>query len=101
MWNRRNPIPILRQSETSIVPTGEEVIFEGSNPTFHRFSFDDYCVAVSNVALYLPVRSWRPTRPPVRRIPLSDIESVILRDFVSRSRVMRAVLWCVPLLLWV
>lgn len=101
MWKRGNPAPILRQSETSVVPSGEEVIFEGSNPTFHRFFFDDYRVAVSNAALYLPVRSWRPIRPPVRRIPLSDIESVTLRDFVPRSRVLRALLWCVPLLPWV
>ena len=101
MWKRPKSLPILLQSQTSIVPRGEEVIFEGSNPTFHRFSFDDYRVAVSNAALYLPVRPWRPIRPPVTRIPLSDIESVTLRDFVPRSRVLRALLWCVPVLLWV
>ena len=65
-----------------VLPSGEGLLWHGSNPTFHRF--DHYGIALTDVAFYWFRPAW--ILGKWRRIPLSDIQSVRFEDSRWRHR---------------
>ena len=64
------------------IPADERLLFDGSNPTFHRSIGEDYAIRLTDRAFYLPVLRASPfRRRKCWRIPTDSIAKVSVRPW--------------------